>query len=690
MGVSAANHPGEFRNRLAREASPYLRQHAGNPVDWRPWGDEAFEAARAADKPVFLSIGYSTCHWCHVMERESFENPEIARFLNEHFIPVKVDREERPDVDRIYMVFVQGATGSGGWPLSCFLTPERRPFFGGTYFPPAGQHGRPGFLALLQRLVEVWRDQRAEVLQSAANLQTWLASACAPAPSAGGDPLDVETLRDAARAFQEIFDPVHGGFGGAPKFPQPSVPSFLLACARRFQDPAAAGQVFFTCDRMAAGGIHDQVGGGFSRYSVDGQWRVPHFEKMLYDNAQLASLYLDAFLAGGSRSFADVARDILGYVQRDLTHPEGAFYSAEDADSEGREGKFYCWTRAELASLLLPPEMKAVVECLGVTDEGNFTDHSDPSPLPGQNVLFIARAPAGTEEAASLASALGKLRAVRAGRVRPGLDDKILVSWNGLMISAFARAGAVLEDDALIGAAERAADFIAARLWDPVSKTLYHRWREGERDSVQLLNACAFFLRGLVDLYECTLAPGRLVFAIQVAESMIARFHDAGAGGFWQSSGEELIVRVKEDQDGAEPSGNSAAIHGLLRLAALTGRDDFRVCAEKGLRLFAGALTARPHAVPLMLSALDIHLAPPCTVAVTGDPADPAAKALIRAAQQVYRPELTVAGTAGPVAEFARLHQGESDRPRAWVCSGTACHPAVSDPGELRRLLARA
>ena len=436
-------------NRLAREKSPYLLQHQHNPVDWYAWGEEAFAKARRENQPIFLSIGYSTCHWCHVMERESFENPEVAAFLNDHFVSIKVDREERPDVDKIYMTFVQATTGQGGWPLNVFLTPELKPFYGGTYFPPDNRHGRPGFLQLLQQVQQLWQTRRAELANSAADIHARLEQLSVSSERSSGLVLTSAVLRDAGSVFKASYDAQHGGFGGAPKFPQPSQPQFLLRYARRFHDGDAVRMVLHTCDRMAAGGIHDQLGGGFARYSVDAEWLVPHFEKMLYDNAQLAQLYLDAFLVSGEARYAEVARDILGYVLRDMTHPDGGFYSAEDADSEGHEGKFYCWTRAELAELLTPEEFKVAARYFGLTEQGNFVDHSHPQPLPNQNVLSVVDPRLTGPESAWLASAKGKMLAARSQRVRPACDDKVLASWNGLMLGAMARAGAVLGEPSL-------------------------------------------------------------------------------------------------------------------------------------------------------------------------------------------------------------------------------------------------
>jgi len=369
-------------NRLALEKSPYLLQHQHNPVDWYAWGEEAFTRARQENRPIFLSVGYSTCHWCHVMERESFENPEVAAFLNAHFISIKVDREERPDVDQIYMTFIQATSGQGGWPMNVFLTPELKPFFGGTYFPPDNRQGRSGFLQVLQQVRQLWETRRAELTNSAADIHTRLEQLSAANDRTPAQALTAAVVRDAGAVFKAGYDAQHGGFGGAPKFPQPSQPQFLLRYARRFPDEAAVRMVLHTCDRMAAGGIHDQLGGGFARYSVDAEWLVPHFEKMLYDNAQLAQLYLDAFLVSGEARYAEVARDVLDYVLRDMTHPDGGFYSAEDADSEGHEGKFYCWTRAELAKLLGPEEYKVAARYFGITEQGNFMDHSHPQPLP--------------------------------------------------------------------------------------------------------------------------------------------------------------------------------------------------------------------------------------------------------------------------------------------------------------------
>ncbi len=674
-------------NRLAREKSPYLLQHQFNPVDWHAWNEEAFARARAEQKPIFLSIGYSTCHWCHVMERESFEDRAVADFLNQNFISIKVDREERPDVDKIYMSFVQAMTGPGGWPLNVFLTPALKPFFGGTYFPPEDRQGRVGFLTVLRQLASVWRERRSEVDASAEHIHQRLAEVVT-----GGRPGDdlppTAVLDRAAELLKQHYDPRHGGFGSAPKFPQPSQPRFLLRHAGRRGDAEARRMVLHTCERMAAGGINDQLGGGFSRYSVDAEWLVPHFEKMLYDNAQLIQLYLDAFLVSGDARHAETARQTLAYVFRDMTHPEGGFFSAEDADSEGHEGKFYCWTTEEMEKLLTPEEYRAAGRYFGVTEPGNFVDHSHPQPLAGQNVLSIVSPALDEREAGLLASAKEKLRAARARRVRPHLDDKILASWNGLMLGAVARAYAVLGDDACRAAAEKNLAFLQATLWDPGRKVLYHRWRDGERDDVRLLSGHAFLLAGVTDLYEATLKPEHLEFALSLAESMIAAFFDAENGGFWQSAQgvTDLIFRAKEEYDGAEPSGNSVATLALLRLGKITGRADFTEAALKTLRYFAVKLTEQPQGMTGMLQALDFALHEPRRVVITGIPGEPATRALLHAAHRVYQLNKVVLGTQGPVEEFARGLPCK-EAPEAYLCMGSACQAPLKKPEEIAQLL---
>ncbi len=677
----------QHTNRLAQEKSPYLLQHAHNPVDWFAWNDAAFAKARVENKPIFLSIGYSTCHWCHVMERESFEQENIGKFLNEHFVSIKVDREERPDVDKIYMTFVQSTTGSGGWPMSVFLTPELKPFFGGTYFPPDARHGRPSFLQLLQQIAELWRERKMEIVASADELHARL-ELITSRDAKENSPLTPETLRRAAQMFKEAYDAVNGGFGGAPKFPQPSIPLLLLRAAKRFGDDAAVKMVLHTCDRMNAGGIHDQLGGGFARYAVDGEWLVPHFEKMLYDNAQLAQLYLDAFLVSGDARHAEVVRDILDYVLRDMTHRDGGFFSAEDADSEGQEGKFYCWTHDELSKLLSPEEFIVAANNFGITKAGNFVDHSHPNPLPGLNVLSIVNSKVAETDLPLLAAAKNKMITVRAKRIRPHLDDKILASWNGLMLGAFARASAVLGEAKYRAAAEKNLQFIREKLWDGKTKTLFHRWRDGERDHVQLLEGYAFLLDGVIQLYEATLEPKHLDFAVELAEAMIAKFYDQPNGGFWQSLAgtTDLILRVKDDYDGAEPSGNSVATLALLKLAAITGREDFRQPAEATLQLFAHRLQSQPAGVAFLLQALDFWLDEPRRVVICGGTNSTNFHELLRAAHSVYQPNKIVLGNTGAVEPFAKTLSAKSEA-TAFVCTGTACQPPTEDVAALKKSL---
>jgi uncharacterized protein YyaL (SSP411 family) len=672
-------------NRLAHEKSPYLLQHQYNPVDWYAWGEEAFAKARKENKPIFLSIGYSTCHWCHVMERESFENDDVAKFLNENFVSIKVDREERPDVDKIYMTFVQATTGQGGWPLNTFLTPDLKPFFGGTYFPPDARYGRPSFLQLLQHIHQLWQTRHGDLADSASKIHSQLEQASSQS-SVSNILLTASVVREAGSRFKSTYDPRNGGFGGAPKFPQPSQPQFLLRYAKRFKDDEATRMVLHTCDRMAVGGIHDQLGGGFARYSVDAEWLVPHFEKMLYDNAQLTQLYLDAYLVSGNEHYAKIVRDILTYILRDMTHPEGGFYSAEDADSEGHEGKFYCWTRAELSKLLTAEEFNVAVRYFGITENGNFVDHSHPSPLPNQNVLSIVDPKVLDSDKPLLVSAKRKMFEARAHRVRPHLDDKILASWNGLMLGAIARAYAVLDDEQYRAAGEKNLAFLQSKLWDPKTKTLYHRWRDGERDNVQLLEAYAFLLSGVLDLYEATLEPKHLDFAIALADTMLAKFYDSENGGFWQSGGDakDLILRVKEDYDGAEPSGNSVAIMDLLRLGRITDRKEFISAAEKTLRLFSNRLEQIPEAVPYMLQAFEFSLEEPKRAVLAGDPSK--SIPLLHAIHSVYQPNKVVLGNAGPVEPFAKTLPA-NDGPVVFLCTGTACQPPTREPTKIKNLL---
>jgi uncharacterized protein YyaL (SSP411 family) len=614
----------------------------------------------------------------------------VGAYLREHFISIKVDREERPDVDKIHMSFVQMTTGSGGWPLNVFLTPDLQPFYGGTYFPPEAKHGRPSFLTLLERIVELWKTRRDDLIASAVDLTARLREMVVQDPD-NAFPTGPRELHGGGQTLLGEFDPVNGGFGGAPKFPRPSQPLYLLRSARRFGDVEAVQAVLQTCDRMAVGGIRDHLGGGFARYSVDERWLVPHFEKMLYDQAQLVQLYLDAYLVSGESRHADVARDVIRYVLRDMTHPEGGFYSAEDADSEGKEGKFYCWTHDELSKLLTVEEFNVATRHFGITKAGNFVDHSAPQPLPNLNVHSRAEPVTHEADLLLLDSAQAKMRAERAKRVRPHLDDKVLASWNGMMLGAIARAAAVLKEDEFKEAAERNLAFLRAKLWDPSTRTLFHRWRDGQRDDVQLLDAYANLLAGVVDLYETTVDPRHLAFAVELAEATMKRFYDPANGGFWQTTADapHLLLRHKEDYDGAEPSGNSVAALVFLKLAVICDRKDWREAAEKTIRLFAQRLHQMPQAVPHLLLALDFALQEPKRVVLVGDFSCGSTASLLRAAHGVFEPHKVVLGNAGPVEAFAKTLPVNEEFTQAFCCTGSACEPPTRERAKVAEFLRR-
>jgi uncharacterized protein YyaL (SSP411 family) len=662
-------------NALAHEKSPYLRQHADNPVDWFPWGEAAFTKARSEQKPIFLSIGYSTCHWCHVMAHESFEAAGIAALLNEKFVAIKVDREERPDVDRVYMAYVQALTGHGGWPLSAWLTPDLKPFYGGTYFPPEDRYGRPGFANVLRALARGWAEEREKLVAEGARavdiLRTRAERNAAPAGSTGsadsthstssGQAEEVSLGAAAGEAFkgafgylEESFDEEHGGFGHAPKFPRGSVLNFLFRCAAlqgagSDVGRAAVRMAAATLQAMARGGLHDHVGGGYHRYSVDARWLVPHFEKMLYDQAQIAVNFIEAHQATGDPRQAWAARDIFDYVLRDLAHPDGGFFSAEDADSavdaggtEHAEGAFYLWSADELRSVL-GGDFGLVAEHFGVREEGNVPPGDDPhGEFSGKNILAqrqplaaTARALGLTPEEANekLIAVLARLREARALRPRPHLDDKILTAWNGLMISALARGHCVLESgdtfDAArpavapyLQAAERAAEFLRRELFDEKRGVVFRAWREGRGATEGFAEDYAFLVQGLLDLYEASFDARWLQWAEQLQEKMDELFFDQERGGFFNSRADDanLVLRLREDYDGAEPAPSSIAALNLLRLAAMLQREDFR---ERGLRTveaFRAQWLGAPYALPQMLCALELALQPPPQVVLAGEP----------------------------------------------------------------------
>lgn len=686
-------------NRLAREKSPYLLQHAANPVDWYPWGAEAFEKARTEDKPIFLSVGYSTCHWCHVMERESFENERIAALLNQHFVPVKVDREERPDVDRIYMLFVQASTGSGGWPMSVFMTPELKPFFGGTYFPPDNRYGRPGFATVLERLAEAWANDRARIEESSAAVTVQLAGHAASGRGQGQ--VDAAALDAAFHVFRRNFDKRLGGFGGAPKFPRPVVHNFLLRYYRRTGNDDALQMTLTTLREMAKGGMNDQVGGGFHRYSVDERWFVPHFEKMLYDQAQLAVSYLEAYQITREETFAQTARDIFEYVLRDLTHPEGGFFSAEDADSvvdpaEPRvkgEGAFYIWSDDELARLLDARTLAVVRRHYGVERDGNV-EHDPHGEFHGRNIPYRAAALRTDEEREAVAAARRVLLEARSKRVRPHLDDKVLTAWNALMISAFAKGAQVLGEERYAQAARRAMDFVLRRLFQPETATLLRRFREGEAAIPGFLDDYAFLVVALIDLYETQFETYHLELAAQLAGRMIELFEDGESGGFFSTAEDDadLILRMQDDHDGAEPSGNSMAAMGLLRLAHTTGREDFRRAAERTLECFTGRSAAMGSAMPQMLAAAGAWLDGPRQIVVAGERGETAA--MLGAIRRRFLPETAVFAVDGAAREtlaavnpvFAEM-KPVNGLAAAYVCENFACRLPVTEVSKLTELL---
>jgi uncharacterized protein YyaL (SSP411 family) len=685
-------------NRLAREKSPYLLQHAHNPVDWHPWGEEAFAKARAEDKPIFLSIGYSTCHWCHVMERESFESEETAALLNRFFVAVKVDREERPDVDSIYMLYVQAATGGGGWPMSVFLTPDLKPFFGGTYFPPDNRYGRPGFPSILRSVAEAWNADRPRILESGVAILEQLSQHAGISP--GSESWRDDALAERAfRGFQGEFDAEFGGFGGAPKFPRTVVHHFLLRYWARSGHAEAAGMVFATLEAMARGGMHDQLGGGFHRYSVDERWFVPHFEKMLYDQALLAVSYLEAYQASGDGFHARVARSIFDYVLHDMISPEGAFYSAEDADSAAdpdrpgvkSEGAFYLWRKSEIEQLLGEQAAAPFCDLYGVREGGNveFDPHGE---FGGRNILYAA---GSLDQVAELGDARRKLLEARSLRPRPHLDDKILTAWNALMISALACGAQVLGEPRLGEAARRAAGFVLSRLYDAPAGKLLRRFRDGDAAIGGFLDDYAFLAQALLDLYQADFHPRWLEQALALTEQARELFEDASGGGFFGAiAAPDLVLRMKNDHDGAEPSANSIMVSNLLRLAEITGRDDLRQSAERALDAFAGRLEAAPAALPQLLAAGLRAQAHPRQVVVAGDRQSADTEALVAEVRRRFLPDtlLLVADETSRAAlarwnpAVGRMHPIEG-KAAAYVCENFACREPVTEPGRLGKLL---
>jgi uncharacterized protein YyaL (SSP411 family) len=645
-------------NRLADETSPYLLQHKDNPVDWHPWGEQALTRARQEDKPILVSIGYSSCHWCHVMERESFEDPDVAEYMNEHFVPIKVDREERPDVDAIYMEACQAMTGQGGWPLNVFLTPDQAPFYAGTYFPPVPAQGQPSWRQLLEAISEAWTERREEIRTGAPRIADRLQGAALLEPST--EIMDPRVLDEAVAGLREVFDPQWGGFGGPPKFPQASTVEFLL---RRGE----ADMTRKTLTAMAARGMYDQIGGGFARYAVDAHWLVPHFEKMLYDNALLARTYLHGWQVLGDDLFRRVATETLDWALREMRGPEGGFYSALDADSEGVEGKFYVWERAEIAALI----GEEGANWFGTTGRGNFE---------GTNILTR-----GQEQPEQLGEWRRTLYDARSKRVWPGLDDKRLCSWNALMISALADAGAVLERDDYLDAARTCADFVLTEMRDD-SGRLLRTWKDGQGRLNAYLEDHAYLVEALLTLYEATFEPRWFTAARELADTMIERFADDERGGFFDTATdhEKLVARRKSLEDNPIPAGNSSAAFGLLRLHALTGERDYEQRAVGVFRLLHEVAARHPQAFAHLLQALDFHFAAVKEVAIVG----PDARPLERVVRDAFRPHLVLAGGEADGVPLLEGRAPVEGRAAAYVCENFTCRRPVTEPAELEQLLA--
>jgi uncharacterized protein YyaL (SSP411 family) len=716
-------------NRLAAEKSPYLLQHADNPVEWLPWGETAFAQARAEQKPIFLSIGYSTCHWCHVMAHESFESVEIAALLNRDFVPIKVDREERPDVDRVYMHYVQAMTGHGGWPLNVWLTPELKPFYGGTYFPPEDRHGRAGFPSVLRAIAKGWAEESEKLVAESTRVIALLrerASGRAEVaqPSEADCPPDLtepggDAFEKCFQYFHAAFDATNGGFGGAPKFPRAANLNFLfrVAAIQGRDNEAGSAAVKYTAHtlrKMAEGGIHDHVGGGFHRYAVDDGWFVPHFEKMLYDQAQIAVNYLEARVATGEEIHAWLARGVFDYVRRELTSAAGGFYSAEDADSlrahgrsEHAEGAFYIWAKDEIDAVC-GPDAPLVCAHFGVILSGNVPAQSDPhGEFSGRNILMQRQPLATTAKLLGLdpqtandrlLAALDRMRAARATRPRPQLDDKIVTAWNGLMISAFARGAQVLGEAALATSAVRAAEFLWRELFDETRGVLYRSFRHGRSAIPGFAEDYAFLIQGLLDLYETVFDTRWLVWAERLQATMDALFWDAERGGYFNSAGEDanLVLRLKDDYDGAEPTASSVAATNLLRLAAFAAEPaKLREQGARTIAAFRPQWEQAPQALPQMLCALELLLEPPRQVVIAGNPRAEDFAALAAVAHGHFGPRRSLLAADGGEgqrwlaarAPWLAEMQPREGRATAYVCEHFMCREPVTSPAALRAQL---
>lgn len=694
MSIAGTQHP-STSNRLIDEKSPYLLQHAHNPVDWRPWGEQAFQKAAKEDKPVFLSIGYATCHWCHVMAHESFEDEAVARLLNEYFVAIKVDREERPDVDKIYMTVCQSLTGHGGWPLSVFMTPDGKPFFAGTYFPKSGRGNMPGFMDVLQQVAAIWEKDRSSIIQSSEAIT----QAIQP-PQASGESVHFAAEQALEKGFSQLaraFDPNQGGFGTAPKFPTPHNLGFLLRWYRHNGDTLALEMVEKTLDAMRNGGIFDQVGFGFHRYSVDQHWLVPHFEKMLYDQALLAMAYTEAYQATKKERYARIAHEVFTYILRDMTSPQGGFYSAQDADSEGKEGRYYVWTPREVVKHLGEKSGGLFCGYFGITDTGNFEDHQSIPHIRMPLETFGARKGMDPVQLQDLLEkAREKLFQVRENRVAPLKDDKILTSWNGLMIAALAKAGQAFDNAAYTHAAKHAAGFVLDHLKARDGR-LFRRFRNGHAAHAAYLDDYAFLVWGLIELYEATFEVGYLKSAVALNRHMIDIFWDHEGGGlfFTGKGNEQLITKSKDLYDGALPSGNSVAAMNFMRLSRLTGNVELETQAEKIVLTFARQVSEHPMGYTYFLQTLDFMVGPGQEVVVVGDTASKTTQDMIRSVRNRFLPNTVLLvrplGTAGnelaALVPFVGPMVPIEGRPTAYVCEHYACKKPMRDVLQLQSAL---
>jgi len=686
-------------NRLINEKSPYLLQHAHNPVEWFPWSDEAFELAEKQDKPVFLSIGYSTCHWCHVMERESFQDPEVAALMNDAFICIKVDREERPDLDNIYMAAAQMISGHGGWPLTILMTPDKRPFYAATYLPRESAFGRMGMTDLAPRIKELWRTQREKLTSVAGQVMQELER---PPDACGGEAPDEGDLHDAYLQLERMYDPDYGGFGQAPKFPTPHNLYFLMRYYKRTANKHVLGMVEKTLDAMIKGGIHDQLGYGFHRYSTDRSWLVPHFEKMLYDQALISMALVEGWQLFAKEDYMRAAGQVFVYVMRDMTSPQGAFLSAEDADSEGEEGRFYLWTKEEIQAALAPQEVRAVTSYYNVDERGNFRDEATGAET-GKNILHVR---ADLEETAAgmkmkkdqlksvLASARDKLFHLRKKRVRPFKDDKVMADWNGLMIAALAKGARAFGRPEYASAAARAADFILSNMRCG-STALFHRYRQGQAAIPAFLDDYAFMVWGMIELYEATFEPRWLKSALELNAVMLDRFHDRAAGGFFFTAAEEdSPVRKKDAFDGALPSGNSVAAMNLLRLGRITGKGELEKAAENTLNAFCRSARRMPAGFTHMLCSLDFAIGPASEVVLAGDPEADDTRKMVRELFSRFLPNKVVIlrpleqePEIESVCRYVRDLKPKNGKATVYVCKNFKCGMPVTDPHKMIEIL---